>query len=804
MKTKYLLAAFALPMVFAACSQDEFDELSSNAPVNEGGIKVTLNLSNDLDFQSRATWNGSALGWAESDKISMYWTGKDKNTTLADQTVLDGSSNAIFKTTDGAEFTSESLVFEGKNVVVFPANEKHYTSQAIEIEVKATQDASTVNNVPFISNLLNIQANDKFTDNKPGYHQSVFAPMKLAANVVTLKLDVKNTAALEKYGFDVESVDLVATDAFTSKANVIVVDTLSQDLEQEGNQIYAKTAPAKGNDTIPTIVNSLWTKAADKVTTLSSKAVVKNEDGTYSVTFVVLPTDVAAVADAKIVVNTTCGTITLGTADEDKNGNLVNYVIREAAKPAATDTVEIKDALAFFASSITMPLGTKESSFDGEKVGRTIARTIAVDASQTKLDGSKVKTSADIIRYVNLYKDMQKKDSMELVMVVDGAKSTAKKAWAGLTKEAVAAIDAVNAVKETKNMISLTSENVSEIQLSTVGSVYDVKAYAGAQLPLTLTTGAWSMNDTLEVNDIFTKVINKGTLTIAGTATKAGQSKIKETIDNEGTINLGGNNKLYLNGTFYNEPAGIINVATGQELTFFDDNDGQHGTINVEADAFLTVANGKKAQNRGVINNSGIIAAEGTEGLYNLSCVGHLNTDNTISHTTGVINILTEGAITYVQYNAGTIIMNDRDNEVVVPDGKNTGKIVYNYNYATDGEDFALKSTDRFSYVVFGADASTINLVKTDKSLSIAKISLEFEGSTTLTTNAQTIAGLTVASKANLKVGSGNKLNVDGVVTNNGTITIGGVINCKDYEGDGRKLSVGTGAINEVSTLPSI
>ena len=529
MKTKYLLAAFALPMVFAACSQDEFDELSSNAPVNEGGIKVTLNLSNDLDFQSRATWDGSALGWAESDKISMYWTGKDKNTSLADQTVLNGSSNAIFKTTDGAEFTSESLVFEGKNVVVFPANEKHYTSQAIEIEVKATQDASTVNNVPFISNLLNIQANDKFTDNKPGYHQSVFAPMKLAANVVTLKLDVKNTAALEKYGFDVESVDLVATDAFTSKANVIVVDTLSQELEQEGNQIYAKTAAAKGNDTIPTIVNSLWTKAVDagKVSTLSSKAVVKNEDGTYSVTFVVLPTDVAAVADAKIVVNTTCGTITLGTADVDKKGNLVNYVIREAEKPAATDTVEIKDALAFFASSITMPLGTKASSFDGEKVGRTIARTIAVDASQTKLDGSKVKTSADIIRYVNLYKDMQKKDAMNLVMVVDGAKAGTLKAWAGLTKEAVDAIDAVNAVKETKDKITLTSEYVNEIQLSTVGSVYDVKAYVGDQLPLTLTTGAWSMNDTLEVNAKFTKVINKGILTIAGTATKAGQSKIK-------------------------------------------------------------------------------------------------------------------------------------------------------------------------------------------------------------------------------------------------------------------------------------
>lgn len=799
MKTKYLLAAFALPMVFAACSQDEFDELSSNAPVNEGGIKVTLNLSNDLDFQSRATWDGSALGWAESDKISMYWTGKDKNTTLADQTVLNGSSNAIFKTTDGAEFTSESLVFEGKNVVVFPANEKHYTSQAIEIEVKATQDASTVNNVPFISNLLNIQANDKFTDNKPGYHQSVFAPMKLAANVVTLKLDVKNTAALEKYGFDVESVDLVATDAFTSKANVIVVDTLSQDLEQEGNQIYAKTAPAKGNDTIPTIVNSLWTKAvtAGKVSTLSSKAVVKNEDGTYSVTFVVLPTDVAAVADAKIVVNTTCGTITLGTADVDKKGNLVNYVIREAEKPAATDTVEIKDALAFFASSITMPLGTKASSFDGEKVGRTIARTIAVDASQTKLDGSKVKTSADIIRYVNLYKDMQKKDAMNLVMVVDGAKAGTLKAWAGLTKEAVDAIDAVNAVKETKDKITLTSEYVNEIQLSTVGSVYDVKAYAGDQLPLTLTTGAWTMNDTLEVNAKFTKVINKGTLTIAGTATKAGQSTMRETVENEGTINLGGNNKVWLNGSFVNAPAGKVNVAANQELTFAATNANLHGTIDVAANAFLTVADGVIATNKGVINNSGIIAAEGTEGLYNAICTEatHLDKQGKLTHTSGIINIKTADAITYVQNNAGSINMNDRNNEVVVK--TNSGKIVYNYNYANDGATFEVKATDRFSYVVFGTDATAVTLKKAATNvLPIAGISMEFTGSTTLTTNAQTIAAMKVASGANLKVNSGNTLTVTGAVANEGMITIGGTINCDSYTGEGRILSVGTGAIN--------
>lgn len=97
MKTKYLLAALSLPLAFAACS-DDFDELSSNVPVNQGGdIKVTLNLTKDADLNSRATWSGSQLGWQESDMISMYWTG---TSTVTVNSPLNGASNAIFKTAD--------------------------------------------------------------------------------------------------------------------------------------------------------------------------------------------------------------------------------------------------------------------------------------------------------------------------------------------------------------------------------------------------------------------------------------------------------------------------------------------------------------------------------------------------------------------------------------------------------------------------------------------------------------------------------------------------------------------------------
>ncbi len=800
MKTKFLLAALSLPMVFAACS-NELDEINSNFEQNNNadGLKVELNLVNDLKLDARATWSGSALGWSESDQISMYWTGLKANATAGVETALTGSTNAIFKTTDGAKFTSESLVFEGLNAVVFPANTNHFTEKAIEISVAGTQTAATVNSVPFISNLLDVQDNKNYTDNKAGYNKSIYAPMKLAANVVTLKLKMTNTEALEKYGFNVESVELEAANGFATKSNLVAMDLGTDkdgkkiELEEQGFQYFAsKDADGKAiTDSVPSIKQSLWTKPATFANSLTSSAIKKNDDGSYDVTFVVLPTDAEAVADAKIVVYTTCGTVTLNADDKDKKDNLVNFVVKAAAKPAATDTVTIDQALAFFASSIDMPADTKASSFDNEKVGRTIARSIVVDASQAVLDGSKVKSSEDIIRYVNLYKDMKKTDKMNLVMTVDGTDAAA---WKNLTKEAVAAIDAVNAANEKAGygMLTLTSANATEIILSSVGEVYNVKSYVGTPLPLSLKEGEWTMNDTFAMNEIFTNLTNRGTLTIAGTLNKdKKQNIVAATIVNSGTIELSGA-KLYMNGAFVNAANGVVNVAANQELSFREDiaNGQLHGTINVAKDGMLTIADSKSVYNVGVINNEGIVAAEGkTNGLYNAACVS-INKQH--AHTSGVINILSDDAITYVQNNTATINMFNRDNEVVV--NANTGKIVYNWNYAEDGAEFKVLASDRFSYVVFDAAATNVSLY-TAKDYSIAGISLEFQGSTTLVTNKQTIADLNVTAGANLKINSENVLNVTNL-SNKGTITIGGIINYTGtFTEEGRVLSVGSGAI---------
>ena len=811
MKTKFLLAALSLPMVFAACS-NELDEINSNFDQNSNanGIKVELNLSNDLKTDARATWNGSALGWANNDLISMYWVGLDATQSATVDEPLNGETNAIFKTTDGTKFTSESLIYLGKNAVVYPANTAHYTDGAIEISVPENQTAATVNSVPFISNLLNVQANNKFTDNKPGYNQSIYAPMKLAANVVTLKLKMTNTKALENYGFNVESVDLVATDAFTKKSNLVVSElgNGATTLEEQGLQIYKPSATATKNDTVPTIVNSLWTApvTAQKTSVLSSKAITKNDDGSYDVVFVVLPTDATITeANAQIIVHTTCGTITLNSNDP----KVAHKVVKAAAQPASTDSVSIATAFSKFTESIVMDNETAASKFDNEKVGRTIARSIVVDASMAVLNNSEVKDSEDIIRYVNLYKDMKKDDAMNLILANEG---TTASSWKNLTKAAVDAIDAVNAVEKTKNMITLSAKNnVSEVILSTVGKVYDVKSFVKTSIPVALSEGEWTMDDTFTFSDgvTFTMLRNKGTLTIAGTvntkstATPKPQNVVVLTIENSGTIKLAGNDKLYMNGAFVNKASGKVNVAANQELSFREDiaNGQLHGTIEVAKDAMLTVANGVKVYNAGTINNYGIVAAEGTDGLYNVASCPDYNANNH-AHAAGIINIMADDAITYVQENAGTIKMFNRNNEVVVY--TNTGKIVYDWDYAVDGATFEKKSTDRFSYVVFGSEATTVTLyskiVNSVETHDIKGISLEFKGSTTLTTNKQEIANLKVASTANLKVNSGNELTVNNL-NNTGVITIGGKIIYKgNYSNTGRVLSVGTGAIVKAPT----
>ena len=426
------------------------------------------------------------------------------------------------------------------------------------------------------------------------------------------------------------------------------------------------------------------------------------------------------------------------------------------------------------------------SKFQGEKVGRTLARTIEVDANKTVLTGSKVYKSEDIIRYVNLYTDMKKTDDMNLVLSIKDAEEAA--AWTtGLTAAAVKAINDKNPAAPAAAKITLTAgDEVNAVVLSTVGSVYDVPAYAGKKLPLILSAGNWTMNDTFVANENFSLIRNNGTLTISGTTTEGVQNKMKETVENNGVLEIGGNGILLVNGKFTSTEASKINVKADQIFTFAENIYNKlDATIEVAAGGQLTSAPGVKVVSDAIINNAGIVAAEGiVEGFYN----------------NGIINMTADKAIAYLQSNANAvIILKNRGDEVKVMQDNLKGKIVYDYK-AEDGNTFYLFETDRFTYVKFVTGDITLNKAATSVNgktvkKDISKISMEFTGTTTLEPNGQEIADLTVAKDAHLQIFSDREITVKNFYLY-GQLTIGGTVKyALDYVNEGRILNPGTGTI---------
>ena len=813
----------ALPMLFAACTQDELVEnfVDQNAPKAEG-FYATLNPS--LGVDSRATWLGGRLGWDETDKISIYWLGA--SSAVSESAAAKYQFNSVFKTTDGNAFESESMVFVGHNVAVYPANLTNYTGNGdIVLTVPATQDANTIKSIPYISNLLDIQSRTNQTENIPGYDNGIDAPMKMAANVFNLTFELKNTAALAEYDFAVESVELHATDAFATKATIHTskrhaYNTTGSVLThtEVDTPFYGSEQDYKDGSTwkkANTITKNLWVAAdaTSKVSKLTTTAITDNGNGTYTAQFVILPTDKSITTGAKIVINTTCGHVDITTpADNSATSVDERLIVTSAAGQTTLETCfdAIVDAAVVAYSE------NSTSKFMGEKTGRVFPRSIVADMNNATLNNSAVYTSADIIRYVNIYNKMGKENTTDKKMNLKlSSNVVGNTTFAGLTKAALAAVDGENnyslGISGYKN-VTLSADNVDAVQISDAGAVYDIKALAGDKnVELVLAAGEWTMNDVLNLNDKITKVCNKGTLTVNGTthATSGAQMSLVETICNEGTLKIGGNGILQVPGNLTTAWGSTTEIATGQNLLFTENiTEGLYGTFNVNAaDAFMTTKEGKQVTNEGVINNWGTVAAEGDQtanGFINKA--SYTKIGNT-EYFGGIINVKGEQAITYVYDNAnGTINMLTRADEIMVA-SEIQGQIVYPYT-AADGSTFEYTIYDRFNTVKFGSDVTTLTLAQviTDETdpkydetlLPFENISFIFTGTTTLKSAATknfAINNLTVNNGANLRVTTGNKLIVNDL-TNNGTITIGGYIYYKNNYKSGRLLSQG-GAIKK-------
>lgn len=798
MKTKLLVAALVLPLAFSACTQDEFENAQNNGTqIPDNAIKgLVLNVQKSAEgdgADTRGIWQNDKINFEQNDKISLYWlgdTGMDAAPTGSDRATTTGKFNSIFRTTDGESFTSEALVFEGGNIAVYPGDVTFYNEGLVTLKVPAEQDETTLKNVPYISNQLYIKKRDHQTEQLPGYYgegDELDSPVKLAANVVNLTLNLSNIP--QGYGFEVQSVELQASaGTFATESDVIAYTTANGDVNYKGEVVTS----ADGKTKTATIVAQTWSKAKTKsATAISTTNITKVSENQVIAHFVLLPTEQAALADAdaKIVVRTNCGTITMTGDAVTEDGSTKKYQLMQTGSENGTS---IADAIELFVTS--QKSANEDSKFYGENIGKVADRYMAVDVSEAKLNGSLVYTSADIIRYANLYTAMGAKEAtVDLVLSVKGEKDAA---FAGLTKEAVTLLNSKNV---TTSVFTLSKgTHVNGLEIVGGGEVFDVPAIAAsANLPLILSNETWNMKDAFAFkSNGLTGITNNGTLTIEGTEGEDAHNTIAEAITNNGTINLGGDGLVVVaNAALKNTADAVINIAAEQELQFTKANTNGDllGTINVNALTARLTATTADVNTNAIINNYGTVAGSETNGWLN-----ETYTDGDKTYV-GTVKMMSSNAITYVKDNEnGVINLNKRTDEVVIDENGNKGKIVYKWT-AEDGKSFKQVAEDRFNYVVFdGAETSEITLATGETGILDPKeTSVEIQGVCRLYANKVTIADLTVAEGATLQFTSGNVLNVTDLV-NNGLITIGGKINYSgNSTGEGRVLTTGDGAITQ-------
>lgn len=835
MNKKFLLAAMALPMLFTACSQDElFEDYANNGNMPDAkGYYMTLAPTLGDMADSRATWldSNAKLVWDNTDKISVYWLGDNQSVEGAGNSKrLKGMFNSIFKTEDGNAFTSESMVFEGGNIAVYPGNTSFVRQGDIMLNVPLSQDENTIKEVPYISNYLNISdvtvANPNQSEQLAGYNNGLYAPMKLGANVLYLNLELANTANLAAYGFKVDSVSFVnvatKTEALTTFANAFAKEAglkIDNVLPFDQHKVHVKDAKGETPaDSVETILKSVRVAASATANTLTSKAVTSMGNGKYQVKFVVLPTTGAVINEnAEIVIYTNCGRINLTTTktvtaagseptvtnqstyvapgENETNitwAGLVSGKTQVVSNETVAVTQTIDDLLTEITTAQTMPTG-KGSNFENEQVGLAYMRTIKADMANATLNNSVVKSSEEIMNYVAIYTAMNSKEKMNLILSADEGSI-----FKSLTKEAIAAIDAKNNYTKTPAVLNVSlsmDAGMTGIEVVGGGEVYSAGKSLVSDAALVLEAGKeWTMNDDAKWDNV-SSIVNNGTLTVAGTAKKGVQNSLTEVLVNNGTLKIGGNNTLQVGTKLQNVSYeddditinGTIEIAAGQNLVFNQNvTGGIQGTINVAQGGFLTVSANKTVVNEAEINNYGLVSAEdGNGGLTNK----------------GIINVKRNGAITYVQDNANGIInLLSRNNEAVVKGTQ--GKIVYNYASATDGTTFVYKPTDKFTYVIFGEGNESITLAEVkDGQLSIESLSFKFTDETNLiTTSAMRnthFETLEVAAGAHLQVLSDNAVSVHHLI-NNGIITVGGTIsylNTYAKANNAKVYSVGNGAI---------
>lgn len=728
-----LFAAVSLPIVMASCTQDALE--NEMAPVNTPNAKgFQLELAPDLsdgEMTRGFNVNDKNMWFEGEDQINMFWLG-----TVAPASGVNYNQlfNSIFSIeTNGTEgsnaFKSKSLVYAGYNIATFPGQ---YTTSAGDIVLTVENEPDGIENIPFISNLINLnclnntQGNNQTTGNlQPGFNNKLSFPMKQTANYSELDIEFSNIATgINGYAAEGLKVDKIT---FVSDNNVFATTAKIQKVDEtvKNNGYWYYYVGNSKKDVTP-IVHETKAIATSPTKELASTAisVVNNQNANPTTTgkayLMSFPTgSLTTTGNGKIKLETNMGIVTImNTVDAESNNTTPLF--------KGTENVNVETLFDLIAGYQTA--GAESKNFKDEIVGKRALRTLKVNMKDAKINGSIVKNSEEIIRYIALHKAINSSEDVILKLGVD---------FAGLTEEAVKTLNDADKFK-------LDINGNSTIKLLGGGNVQKFMLKAGkfVSAPTTyeLAAAEWTAAEGLTTN-VTANIINNGVLTISEVAEK----DFAVALTNKGTVKLADGATVVF-GAEYTANEGSTTSVRASAIMKFIENATINGNVTVNNDFIAagsaTVTFGKTAK----VTNNDFISTNGENAkIINLGTITVAKDD---THTLITAN---EDAT-----DKGTIVLNSRDNEVSVGEQDNMGYISIKSSQIGNAYEFA--EGDKMNKIILDQDGKFT--FKTNNK--IAFVDVEANASIINGTGGASVvfAGVKVAEAKELTVSSGNVVRV--------------------------------------------
>lgn len=422
---KKLLWTLVLPAALASCNQDDLlSEGISNTPEGKAISGVTFTIAkNGSEAGTRAAWVDNKLSFEKGDLISLFWlgndgytqnntTGKFEGTAESLSGAVTGSSNAIFRTEDGSNFSAEAVVYEGYNLLVYPGNTSHVDPKPVVVGLPQEQkaDEDFTKNVVYIGDSIlhihqpayNATAKKYYNlyeavatsddPNTSGYAHGIKTGVKLLSSLLNMDFRIINTNAKD---VKIEKVVL------TTKGGASTIYFV------EGNLVPGNTTGViseNANLSGKTQYRNPWYTGTKNVAsvTLNCENIETDMAGT-KVTMLLLPADIESLTDDNqpvLKVYTNYGMVQIGGENkaESTQSNCI-YKENGVDYAAASDDEALQEIVENTANyMVTTEVPSKNNSKATYKFnsGVSMTRVINVDMQKANIQGQEVSNTEEL------------------------------------------------------------------------------------------------------------------------------------------------------------------------------------------------------------------------------------------------------------------------------------------------------------------------------------------------------------------------------------------------------------------------